>query len=48
MNTDLAFDADLLGQIRERFENVESNPFSGERIYFESAGGTQIAWQGSA
>lgn len=30
----------LMSEIRKRFANVESDPFSGERIYFENAGGT--------
>lgn len=29
----------LLGRIRDRFHHVESCPFSGERIFFENAGG---------
>lgn len=34
------FSDDLLGQIRERFAHVESDPFTGKRIYFENIGGS--------
>ena len=34
------FDDALLREIRDRFVNVDSDPFSGKRIYFENAGGT--------
>ena len=34
------FDDVLLSEIRERFVNVDCDPFSGRRIYFENAGGT--------
>ena len=33
------FDASLLDEIRTRFCSVESDPFSGERVYMENAGG---------
>lgn len=34
------FAAALLEEIRERFSHVESDPDSGQRVYFENAGGT--------
>ncbi len=37
---DRVFDNAILSEIRDRFINVGSDPFSGERIYFENAGGT--------
>ena len=33
-------DDGLLAEIRSRFLNVDSDPFSGQRIFFENAGGT--------
>ena len=34
------FNPDLMVEIRNRFTNVNSDPISGKRIYFENAGGT--------
>ncbi|MCK4625111.1 MAG: aminotransferase class V-fold PLP-dependent enzyme, partial [Phycisphaerae bacterium] len=34
------FDDSLMSEIRGRFANVDSDPFSGKRIYLENAGGT--------
>jgi selenocysteine lyase/cysteine desulfurase len=34
------FSLDLMREIRGQFFNVDSDPFSGKRIYFENAGGT--------
>lgn len=33
------FSDDLLTRIRDRFAHVESDPFQGERVFFENAGG---------
>lgn len=35
-----AFSNTLIEEIRNQFLNVNSDPFSGNRIYFENAGGT--------
>ncbi len=40
MSIEGIFDEFLLREIRERFMYVDSDPFSGRRIYFENAGGT--------
>lgn len=40
MKSQAVFNAGLMGEIRNRFENVESDPIAGKRIYFENAGGT--------
>ena len=34
------FSNDLLEKVRQRFCNVDSDPFNGNRIYFENAGGS--------
>lgn len=34
------FDESLIAAIRDHFANVESDPYSGQRIYFENAGGS--------
>ena len=34
------FSSKLMDEIRDRFANVDSDPISGKRIYFENAGGT--------
>lgn len=34
------FSADLIKEIRSQFQNIDSDPITGERIYFENAGGT--------
>ncbi|MEM3703054.1 MAG: aminotransferase class V-fold PLP-dependent enzyme [Candidatus Bathyarchaeia archaeon] len=34
------FSPELLWEIRDKFVNVDSDPFTGKRIYFENAGGT--------
>ena len=42
MNTILAqkFENKLLGEIRDKFEYVDSDPYSGRRVYFENGGGS--------
>jgi selenocysteine lyase/cysteine desulfurase len=40
MENKSVFSDTLLEEIRSRFTHVESDPFSGKRIYFENAGGT--------
>lgn len=39
VETGRLFDAALLERLREQFANVDADPYTGKRIYFENAGG---------